>query len=252
MTEQQTEQQTCSYPKCNCAFDMGADNKCVRSLPKKRSDIDSRPCATDAMQRLAAENEALRADLEKAKEARKAAQIQLEQYQKRQAASGLCIDAALRGELRSAEPYWDGRMDAVRYLATERNRLTKHAEAVADAVGFAANNANRQNTSVITTNIGNMKHFSECLHAIEQAFLMVPVERDNEEYTADDPADECLVNSWGSTRDEYVWQFAKAIAHIKASGAAELLRCATEAPGFSGTVVRVDVLEKIAGRMEGK
>lgn len=250
MTEQQTEQQTCSYPKCNCAFDMRADNKCLRSLPNKRENIACRPGATDAMQRLATENEALWAELEIAKETRKALQLQLEQYQHNQAVSGLCIDAALRGETRPAESYWDGRMEAVRQLAADRNRLAEHAERIADAVGFPAHNENRQKTFVIVESIENMKRFSEYLHAIEQAFLMVPAEPD-EDYP-NDPTEECLVNCWGSTRDEYVWQFAKAIAHIKAAGAAELLRCATEAPGFSGTVVRVDVLEKIVGRMEGK
>lgn len=248
MTEQQTEQQTCSYPKCNCAFDMGADNKCLRGFPNESASLAQ--YHDNLIKKLVMKNEELRAEVEIAKETRKALQLQLEQYQHNQAVSGLCIDAALRGETRPAESYWDGRMEAVRALVADRNRLADHAERIADAVGFPPHNDNRQNTSVITTNIENAKRFSEYLHAIEQAFLMVPGEPD-EDYP-DEPTEECLVNRWGSTRDAYVLQFARAIAHIKAAGASEALLRAMKAPSFSPTVVRVDVMQKIIGRMEGK
>ena len=33
------EKKTCSYPKCNCPFDMGADNKCLRGYEPKENRI---------------------------------------------------------------------------------------------------------------------------------------------------------------------------------------------------------------------
>lgn len=43
---------------------------------------------------------------------------------------------------------------------------------------------------------------------------------------------------------------AVSVTHIKAQGARELLNRATAAPNFSSTVVRVDLMQKIIGRME--
>ena len=227
MTEQQTEQQTCSYPKCNCAFDMGADNKCLRSLPMKRSDIDSRPCATDAMQRLATENEDLRILLEKAIGARKTAQIQLEEVRAQQRASGLCIDAALRGESRSDETYWDGRLEAVRRLAVERN----NAIALADLFEVA-----------VLEEIGNRDHWEE-----RATDLAIAVGEHLGVDVGEHSSANCPVQSAKNALKE-----APYFAEAKAAGAAELLQRATKAPGFSGSVVRVDVLQKIISRMEGK
>lgn len=67
--------------------------------------------------------------------------------------------------------------------------------------------------SAIMTNIENTIRFAEQLRAIEQAFFMVPGEPD-EDYPDEIPADECLVNSCGSTTEQYVEQFREALAVI--------------------------------------
>lgn len=67
--------------------------------------------------------------------------------------------------------------------------------------------------SAIMTNIQNTIGFADQLRAVEQAFFMVPGEPD-EDYPDEEPADECLVNSWGSTVEQYVEQFRNALPVI--------------------------------------
>ena len=67
--------------------------------------------------------------------------------------------------------------------------------------------------SAIMTNIENAINFAEKLHAIELEFFMVPGEPDDD-YPDEEPMDECLVNSWGSTTEQYVEQFRMALKKI--------------------------------------
>ncbi|RFP32461.1 hypothetical protein D0T21_09690 [Duganella sp. BJB476] len=64
---------------------------------------------------------------------------------------------------------------------------------------------------VLLTNVRNCMHFFELLTAIEREFFMVHGEPD-EDYPDEEPQDECLVNSWGSTEREYIDQFRAALA----------------------------------------
>jgi len=66
---------------------------------------------------------------------------------------------------------------------------------------------------ILLTNIHNTKRFAAYLHAVEREFFMVPGEPD-EDFPDDEPEDDCLVNSWGSTKDEYIEQFRKALTVI--------------------------------------
>ena len=85
--------------------------------------------------------ESLRAERDAEREKRQNAQIMLEQERKDRRESGLCIDAALQGKKREAETYWDGRMEAVRKLASERDTLTEHVQNLLSAEGHIKSNA---------------------------------------------------------------------------------------------------------------
>jgi len=66
---------------------------------------------------------------------------------------------------------------------------------------------------ILLTNIRNTKRFADYLHAVEREFFMVPGDPD-EDFPDDEPEDECLLNSWGSTQSEYIEQFRKALTVI--------------------------------------
>ncbi|EMM5100427.1 hypothetical protein ACK249_003774 [Pseudomonas aeruginosa] len=69
--------------------------------------------------------------------------------------------------------------------------------------------------SVILTNISNLQHFSDLLDAIEHDFFMVPGEPSDEpEDEGCEPDDVCLLNRWGSNREQYVEQFRKALPRL--------------------------------------
>lgn len=69
--------------------------------------------------------------------------------------------------------------------------------------------------STLLTCIGNTKRFSDLLAAIESEFLMVPGEPSDElEDEASEPDDVCLVNRWGSSKEQYLEQFRKALLHL--------------------------------------
>lgn len=96
-----------------------------------------------------------------------------------------------------------------------------HIQAVADAMGFPSHNENRDKTSVIVSSIENMRRFTDYLQAIEQEFLMVPGEPDDD-YPDEEPDDECLVNCWGAkSRKHYVEQFRQALDQLKGQWQAE-------------------------------
>ncbi|QJQ93955.1 MULTISPECIES: hypothetical protein [Halomonadaceae] len=119
-------------------------------------------------------------------------------------------------------------LNAVEHILRERLALAAHVEAVADALGFPPHNENRHRTSVIVTNIENMRRFADYLHSIENAFLMIPGEPDAD-YPDEDPEPECMVSSWGArSREHYVEQFRQALAHLKAQWQAEALESAAE------------------------
>ena len=69
--------------------------------------------------------------------------------------------------------------------------------------------------SAIMTNIENVNDFADKLHAIEREFFMVPGEPDDD-YPDEEPADECLVNCWGTTTEQYVEQFRAALKSLSA------------------------------------
>ncbi|MGO3214807.1 MAG: hypothetical protein ACTIJ4_01755 [Halomonas sp.] len=108
----------------------------------------------------------------------------------------------------------------------ERDALKAHAIAVAAAVGYDENSAYQFNASMQVHCINNVNGFAEHLHAIEREFFMVPGEPD-EDYPDAEPDDECLVNCWGSTTEQYVEQFRTALTRRDALKQAEALeRCA--------------------------
>ena len=77
--------------------------------------------------------------------------------------------------------------------------------------------AQARTQSVLLANIRNTKHFADCLDAVEREFFMVPGEPSDEpEDEGFEPSDECLLNRWGSTIEQYVEQFRAAIPHLAA------------------------------------
>lgn len=65
----------------------------------------------------------------------------------------------------------------------------------------------------VMTNIENTHKFAKLLHAIESEFFMVPGEPD-EDYPDEEPSDDCLLNCWGSTQEQYVEQFRAALPSV--------------------------------------
>lgn len=68
--------------------------------------------------------------------------------------------------------------------------------------------------------IRNIKHFADCLDAVEREFFMVPGEPDEDDPDGE-PSDECLLNRWGSTVEQYVEQFRAAIPHLLTAAPAD-------------------------------
>lgn len=68
--------------------------------------------------------------------------------------------------------------------------------------------------SVLIHNISNVLRFAEQQHAVELKYFMVAGEPD--EFEPDEKsADECLLNRWGSTTEEYVAQFEASLMKIE-------------------------------------
>lgn len=85
--------------------------------------------------------------------------------------------------------------------------------------------------------IENVKHHADCIDAVEREFFMVPGEP-NEDDPDSEPGDECLLNRWGSTVEQYVEQFRSAIPHLLAASPVAL----TETAGITkAEVLRVGV-----------
>lgn len=118
---------------------------------------------------------------------------------------GVCADGA--AILKDGQPLT---IEQILEALRERDSLKAHAVEVAAAVGFDDSSAYQFNASVQVTCIDNAKRFSDHLRAIESEFFMVPGKPD-EDYPDDEPDDECLVNRWGSTTEQYVEQFRKAL-----------------------------------------
>lgn len=100
----------------------------------------------------------------------------------------------------------------------------------------------------LMVSLRNVLHFTDLLHAVEREFFMVPGEVDDE-FPDDEPADECLVNCWGSTAEEYIEQFRAAITTMAskpaaASGEADAMRFALH----NIANYRTDVDSNIAAR----
>ncbi|MDD2092368.1 hypothetical protein NP522_19470 [Pseudomonas guariconensis] len=69
--------------------------------------------------------------------------------------------------------------------------------------------------SVLEVNVRNTKRFSDLLQAVESEFLMVPGTPSDEPEDEGCPVDdECLVNRWGSTQEEYIEQFRAALDQL--------------------------------------
>lgn len=76
--------------------------------------------------------------------------------------------------------------------------------------------ANARDIKTLMVNIRNVRRFAEYLAAIEREFFMVPGEPSDEpEDIGCEPEDECLLNKWGSTKDEYVEQFRSALSTLQ-------------------------------------
>lgn len=71
--------------------------------------------------------------------------------------------------------------------------------------------SSNHNLSTLLANIENCKRRADMLNAVEQEFLMIAGEPECE---GDTPSDECLVNSWGSTQEQYIEQFRAALEHL--------------------------------------
>lgn len=76
-----------------------------------------------------------------------------------------------------------------------------------------------RNIGVLLVNIENVKRFAEYLDAVEHEFFMVPGEPD-EDHPDEEAADECLVNRWGSSKEQYVEQFRAALQRLTRASAA--------------------------------
>ena len=87
-------------------------------------------------------------------------------------------------------------------------------EALAQIGAILGPGSNELHTLLVC--IRNIKHFADCLDAVERAFFMVPGEPDDE-FPDEKPDDECLLNRWGSTVEQYVEQFRAAIPHLLAA-----------------------------------
>jgi len=69
--------------------------------------------------------------------------------------------------------------------------------------------------SVLLANVENTNRFSDLLHAVEREFFMVPGEPSDEpEDEGCEPDDVCLVNSWGSSQEQYLEQFRTALTTL--------------------------------------
>lgn len=68
----------------------------------------------------------------------------------------------------------------------------------------------------LMVNLRNTQNFAEKLHAIEREFFMVPCELDSAFMDDDcEPQDECLLNCWGTTTEQYLAQFREALKKIQ-------------------------------------
>lgn len=70
----------------------------------------------------------------------------------------------------------------------------------------------------ILTNARNVVRFADLLAAVEREFLMIPGQPDDD-YPDDEPEGNCLVNRWGSTKDEYIEQFRSALEKLAVDSA---------------------------------
>jgi len=94
----------------------------------------------------------------------------------------------------------------------EAGRREKRAEldVVFDAFGIGSE---ARTGEVLMANLRHTLHFANLLHAVEREFFMVPAEPD-EDFPDENPGEECLLNSWGSTAEEYIAQFRAALATL--------------------------------------
>lgn len=97
---------------------------------------------------------------------------------------------------------------------SEAGRREKQAEfdAIFDAFGIGSE---ARTSGVLMANIRHTLHFANLLHAVEREFFMVPGEPD-EDFPDETPGEECLLNCWGSTVEQYIEQFRAALARRSA------------------------------------
>lgn len=119
-------------------------------------------------------------------------------------------------EERARELAWDGVKVVPLYAAPQVTSVPDEAtETLQKICNIFRIGIQSQTQSVILANVENVVRFADQLHAIEREFFMVPGEPD-EDYPDEEPADECLVNRWGSTVEQYVEQFRIALKTIAA------------------------------------
>lgn len=101
-------------------------------------------------------------------------------------------------------------------LKAEIEALTKRAEAAEHDLlriyeGFGIGELARSPSTALQ-NLRTLKHFADLVRAVELEFFMVPGDiSDDPEDEGAQNEDECLLNSWGSTREEYLAQFKAAL-----------------------------------------
>jgi len=97
-----------------------------------------------------------------------------------------------------------------RALNAQPNR---ELETIYDAFGIGVS---ARNIKTLMTNLENIMRFADYLKAVEHEFFMVPgTPSDEPEDAGIEPDDECLLNRWGSTKEQYIEQFRNALSTLK-------------------------------------
>lgn len=99
-------------------------------------------------------------------------------------------------------------LSLVEELKAERDALAASMNKICNmfGIGEAA-----RTSGILLINVENAARFARYLHAIEDKFFMVPVEAGSDRPDKE-LVTECLVNSWGSTQEQYIKQFRDALA----------------------------------------
>lgn len=115
------------------------------------------------------------------------------------------VDRVERGEIRSK--YTHEKFKALLATPSSQDKAQEELSRVYDMFHIGAQ---AREIGVLMENIRNTIRLADMLSAVEREFFMIRGEPD-EDYPDEEPQDECLVNSWGSTIEQYVEQFRTAL-----------------------------------------